>query len=207
MYQKLRTFLSSARFTSNPIAQLRVYSELSDFRHGSEVEANGLIDKFYMSQRKLPITIDKKGYAIAKDTSRGYYHEWGKKFPDLFYDSPFAFVLTYNDPALEDTDKGIACTSFEIDGKHAIRITQLQGKLGKKYALLPIRWEKMFVRLVEEWATKMGAKELRISTAESNFWRLSIRSENGQRRYDTTAEEMGFKRSGEFYSANLPLPD
>ncbi|MBI4170114.1 MAG: hypothetical protein HY514_00325 [Candidatus Aenigmarchaeota archaeon] len=107
----------------------------------------------------------------------------------LYYDAPYAFALRYVDGGYT---YGLACVSFKIDANNSLKVVQLQGMRGKKKELQPIRWEKMFIDLVGQWAKDNGASKLKVQAAKSNIYEGIRTTRRGKRRYDKTALEMGF---------------
>lgn len=88
------------------------------------------------------------------------YEDWGPF--GFYYDAPHAFLLFFDECA-------IACLAFEVDRKtNSICINQVQGKSGQGEKLALLRWEKLLVNYVTEWARKKGFAEVLIQPAEKN---------------------------------------
>ncbi len=92
----------------------------------------------------------------------------------------------------------LANVGFELGGIKLI-IHQIQGSKGKKKFLAQLKWERMLVDLVYNWAKQNGFKEVRIQSAESNDWEKIKNTSYGKMLYDITAERSGFKRKGDWY--------
>ena len=77
----------------------------------------------------------------------------------------------------------IACIGFYVE-KGVVDVRQIQGVMGQQEALAPLRWEKMLLQIVVDWAR------------ENAFAAVWIRIIGNRRlRYRTTAKRLGFKFS------------
>lgn len=89
--------------------------------------------------------------------------------------------------------QGAKCFGFHKDGKEgAMKILSL------------IRWEKLLINIVKNWAFNNGFNEVRVVSAHKNRWYTMFRN-NAEKiaswetrmkiRYNTTPKRMGFKKS------------
>ena len=109
------------------------------------------------------------------------------KFSPIYYDVPYQFILL--------TGKiPVANIGFKADIETStIIIKQIQGVSGRKEYLEPLRWEKMLVNILADWAKQNGAKKMEIIKAQSNPWYNEHRAQSMYLKYDVTAKRCGFK--------------
>lgn len=68
----------------------------------------------------------------------------------------------------------IACIGFDIDDDGALMVKQIQGVTAEANpsffieALAPIRWEKIFLRILVDWDREFGFHQVRVQRAEDN---------------------------------------
>ena len=126
----------------------------------------------------------------------------------IFSDTEYSFIFWKNG----ETD--IARIGFDLEYEMAIKVKQIQGKNGYQNALMPFRWEKMLIKVVEDWASDNGFKQSRIQRAEdSRYWKYidetdetitSIMTAEGyeyhtklnkrlKMKYDITAKRCGYR--------------
>lgn len=121
----------------------------------------------------------------------------------IYFDGFYAFILfrAENTDVNVIYDKAIACIGFEQVGK-TIKVVQIQGVSGKKRWLSKIRWEKMLLSILIDWAKANRYKRVEVIRAEESVWyprewqknRYSNRLRKSMfLRYDVTARRMGFK--------------
>lgn len=199
----------AARLTGNTPALIQpAYKELHSFAgHRRDVGAA----RFLEAYRNWDVDLSQ--YGVIKDAPKnGERIGYGEHFTNqkFFYDAPYAFVLTFSDGC---ANLGLACASFTVNALNSVKIVQLQGfveyerekKKYKRRLLRPIRWEKMFISLVADWAYRHGAKWIKVQPVDANDHE-DIRNMRGLRRYNKTAEEMWFDRRGNgLYYRRLPF--
>lgn len=83
----------------------------------------------------------------------------------------------------------IACIGFDINTEiNCVVVKQIQGVKGEQTALWPLRWEKMLLQIVVDWARGNGFAAVKIE-----FYETRRREEEMYLRYKITAERLGFK--------------
>jgi len=90
----------------------------------------------------------------------------------------------------------IACISFNVyKEKRAVRIVQIQGVRGRRKDLKLLRWERLLVQLVVDWAKAKKLVRVEIQRAQDNRWQKqgAVSLEALKLRYNVTAERSGFK--------------
>lgn len=143
------------------------------------------------------------------------YIESGNEF---FMDAHYMFILweTTGQNAPEEIGGGnypLACIAFEPQGRNGVTIRQIQGKYGaislmKSQTLKKLKWERMLVQVVIEWARKAGLKHIHILPATQNDYYSCDNPERAKTfhlRYDVTARRMGLKFNARdrLYSARI----
>ncbi|MBI4812698.1 hypothetical protein HY798_04695 [Candidatus Falkowbacteria bacterium] len=114
-------------------------------------------------------------------------------FANVCWDTPCGIVLAHQYLINDKKEyRGLACVGFTIE-KSIIHIRQIQGARYRQEELLPLRWEKLLVKVVIEIARQLGFKTVEILPAEKNEWRDLISYSQLKLRYDVTAKRMGFK--------------
>lgn len=90
----------------------------------------------------------------------------------------------------------IACISFNVyKEKRAVRIVQIQGVRGRRKDLKLLRWERLLVQLMVDWAKTKKLVRVEIQRAQDNKWQRqgAVSLESLKLRYNVTAERSGFK--------------
>ena len=125
------------------------------------------------------------------------WHGWGwERTEHVFRDEPFGFLLRYNRTP-------IAGIGFALK-ERAVIIGQIQGVQGCARELRMLRWERMLVAIVVDWARAHGFLIIKIRRAEHNGYyfkenprrdldkREIARNASLKRRYNGTARACGF---------------
>ena len=142
------------------------------------------------------------------------------------YDATFYFILWYT---YKKYKTGICLLGFKIRGDKLL-IVQIQGlridydlfsdrKEDVKKTIKPImsslKWERLLVKVVEDWARKMDFKKIGILQAKHNEyfvneteaidWQIT-RNDRLKMHYDVTAERMGYRKKlrSKYRFKNLP---
>lgn len=137
--------------------------------------------------------------------------EWqGKKLSEVYFDTHFNFLLCRKNEALaclgfeildaaEDEYSAVICPSnsqhvSDSFPKDILVIRQIQGVRGAEKYLRYLRWEKLLLQVIIDWAFGNGFEEIRVQAARLNRW---LSSQEGARarfkmRYDVTPRRMGF---------------
>ncbi len=107
-------------------------------------------------------------------------------------------------------DKDPICNiGFDLEkDSNFIIVKQIQGVRGRQKEFSSLRWEKMLLQIVIDWAKQNGLKKVSvIRSVDSGWYRKAdtARCERMYMKYDVTARRMGFKfdESKKVYS--LPL--
>lgn len=130
-------------------------------------------------------------YKIRHTCSLGCYL---RRVCGAYVDTEWGFTLIKieeSNNSILRTEIGLASIGFGIYDD-CIVISQLQGRAGQQVELKKIRWEKMLVKIVADWAKKNGFKQVTIEPASRNRY-FSGREKEFKLRYDVTAERSGFK--------------
>ncbi len=123
---------------------------------------------------------------------------------NICLDGDYGFILTsktYNGKILEVSNRALACVSFTIHGSNIV-IQQLQAVKGMVPA--DLRWEKLFIQLVIDWAFTHGYSRVGIIQAKDHKYFIRTRANDLYVRYDVTAKRCGFKlddQSGIYFKA------
>ena len=130
-----------------------------------------------------------------------YNNDYGSSEEHKFYfDTNYGLILTRTDGG-HSVDLG--CLGFEPN-KHnvSIRIVQLQGPTYNKddkvaELLKPIKWERLLVSAICQWASLNGFESVEIQPASQNRWYPELDPDDKKNkfhmRYDVTARRLGFK--------------
>ncbi|GEM_PF-5539220 len=114
------------------------------------------IKAFVKTEHATNKDLDK--YTILKDGGIGY----SQRFGGIYHDGQYSFVLCYDSVS-------IATISFHPE-EGAIKVYQIQGVFGEKENLKKIKWERMLLTLVCDWAQENGIKEVQVQPKKSNKW-------------------------------------
>ena len=113
----------------------------------------------------------------------------------VYYDASYGFVLAVRMFSVFKIP--IAVIGFEADTSDStITIKQVQGVKDAADFLAGIRWEKLLVSVVVDWARLHGAKKVEIIRAEDGPWHRGADLERAARmhlHYDVTAKRCGFR--------------
>lgn len=141
----------------------------------------------------------------------------------IYFDAPYNFILCNEKRAVAvigfDAADGDFSAIQEIRGVDALGkptpkkkrserdraypestlvVRQIQGTKGMKAALTLLRWEKLLLAVLVEWALTHGFEEIRVPCAETIFW-YKARSDEIKTtfriRYNATPLRMGFRLS------------
>ncbi len=132
---------------------------------------------------------------------RGEDGHYSKKFKlcyplgSVYYDASYGFVLAAR--MFSVFKFPVAVIGFGADTNNStVIIKQIQGVRGAADFLAGIRWEKLLVSVVVDWARLHGAKKVEIIRAQDNFWYNCGDGERMHRmrfHYDVTAKRCGFR--------------
>lgn len=137
---------------------------------------------------KLDKSIKPKNYQLRYNYGVNEYNEF-----DIYFDTIFGFTLIETKKYRPKMILGLAAIGFEVNTKERIvTIRQIQGHPGRKKELQNLRWEKMLIVVVVDWAKQNRFKRVQIQRAKNNKYYLG-REKEFHLRYDVTAKRSGFK--------------
>lgn len=128
--------------------------------------------------------------------------------PNIYLDSFFNIFLTVSKSKRDNFYFPIALISFDIEeDRDTIVIWQIQGVRGATKFLKPVRWERMLVSIVVDWARMYNFKMVEIANVgELRFYPKRYNGGNMlldrweeelakrmEFRYSVTAKRLGFK--------------
>lgn len=159
-----------------------------------DIFKNSELPGFYFIVNDAPKDLVRRGHSAYFDS---VVMGDNISFNQFFYDGPYAFaLLRFNGIC----NYGLACISFSVDGRRSVSIGQLQGKKGRKEELLPVKWEKLLIGVVEDWAERHGTSMVKIASSELNFWKVEKNCKADLcMRYDFTAQQLGYTKNGSSY--------
>ena len=195
-----------------------------DPRDRLQINPKPLLDKFTKKELadKSFLKSEYFGLDLINDLDANYYYkesdEMKKRYKECAYrfDAKFYLVLTCT-PASLPTVKpiGICLAGFKfgigIGGvRKTLFVVQIQGLrcggeftyslVGKEVLKIlgSIRWEKLLITALEQWAKRIGFKKIGIQKAECNYYFLHGRPDDSKNwrlkmHYDVTAQRMGYK--------------
>ncbi len=127
-----------------------------------------------------------EGYSLKKNARvfrNAFLKEKGRR---IYRDAPYQFILK--------KDKKFISNIGFIPFRKFILIQQIQGVYKSKKALAPIKWSKMLVRIVTNWAEEFGIENVCILPSSRNRWdRVNGQTERRKLIYDVTAKREGFR--------------
>lgn len=141
---------------------------------------------------------DEDSYEIRFLRGGGHPKNLNFSGDSIYCDGPYAFALLRRAKTGFNLSRwfesAIALISFRIfQAKKSVKIVQIQGVKGKHSFLKPLRWERMLVNIVIDWAKANGFKAVEIQRGKDNRWYAHSENKDGFKiRYDVTAERCGF---------------
>ena len=165
------------------------------FRHssGAEIDLSRLISRFLKKGK------NGAGFQYKANTL------YGKSERDMddvfFFDAPYRIIL-YG--FKNNVSVPIACIAFIQTGPRSVCINQIQGPsydrseentAARIAALSEVKWERLLVRVVCEWARKNRIESVEMISCKKSRWYRDFRHKQMFIRYDVTARRMGFKES------------
>ncbi|GEM_PF-3137248 len=140
-------------------------------------------------KKKDAKNLDLSKYYITRDFGCGYSKKFNIRFGNepscRYYDAPYTFVLCH-----KEEKSPLASISFEAD-TDAILVRQIQGVKGQKEKLKPIKWARMLLTLVCEFAAQNEISKVKLTPYVQSSW-TEVQS-NGKMTYDVTAKNCKFK--------------
>jgi len=126
----------------------------------------------------------------------------------FYHDTKHSFVLSNNNS--NNMYGSLALVGFDLDSSLRVKVKQIQALKGspgtqndKNYQLLqPLKWERMLLKIVTDWASEAGFEQVWVQGATNNTWNRLDSNVAFRMRYDVTARRSGFrldKQSGDYY--------
>lgn len=137
--------------------------------------------------------VSEKGYKVYLATGSDYRGYARNGYRIAYRDGKYNFLLhrvTRVNATRRTRRRQIACIGFDVNTEieNCVVVKQIQGVRGEQTALRPLRWEKMLLQIVVDWARGNGFAAVRIE-----FYEGQRRKEEMYLRYKMTAERLGFK--------------
>jgi hypothetical protein len=125
-----------------------------------------------------------------------------RNFSDIWRDAMYTFILSEKSFFKKLLFKNLqynalACIGFDIIEKNLVLVNQIQGTKGNARKLRVIKWERMLLQIVVDWATANSLSSVGVIIAEQNAWYRVQESKQMKMRYNITAKRCGFKFSEE----------
>jgi hypothetical protein len=118
--------------------------------------------------------------------------------PGPFRDTSYTLALYKYDESLVEWQKyeHLACIGFDTDvlGNNMV-VKQIQGNPGKGKLLRLLKWERMLMAILTDWARISGFGQIKIIQAKDNYWYPNRSSDIKKimfMHYDVTARRSGF---------------
>lgn len=169
---------------------IKVARSLHEFTKKEDLEQNiteNLINRFKKKEQTAEVEFNK--YYLTRDYGTGYSTKFNRihrnQLSARYYDAPYSFVLCYRGDRYP-----LASTSFDA-AEDAIVVKQIQGVQGQKERLVPLKWERLLLTLVCEWAEENNICEVQTLPHTESRWG-HVR-EYSKMIYDVTAKRCGFK--------------
>jgi len=176
---------------------------------GVEVDISKLLPTFLKKKVTDPLEYGYKAAMFYNDRKGWGQEEYGTN--RFYLDAPYGIVLSCSKDGGEAIP--IAIISFKRKGLRTIRIEQIQGPSNCKEdrasdrvaALGKIKWERLLVRIICEWARLNGLKRVEVISCVRSHWYQKFMHQSMFMRYDVTARRMGFTeiRSKKIYRLKL----
>ena len=162
--------------------------ELSRFRMNS---TSGIgVGKYLKAFEKSNTQHDLDFDNFSLECSYGYGYG---RFYRVYSDAQYTLTLTYQGGEYDENLNAVASIGFEVGGPSTIIVKQIQGVSGKDSILKHLKWERMLLTILMDWAKNAGFKTVKIIQAKSSHWYSSARHDSLFMKYDVTARRSGFK--------------
>lgn len=160
------------------------------------------IEKFIGEEHRHRLAELSDVYDLFVTSGRGYAWNFS-----IFSDCAYTVILTCKNSGVY---RPLACIGFDVSLLwNAVTVGQIQGlgtprangKHDKSIAryLLPLRWEQMLLALLRDYAKQEGFRKIRVIPARKQAYFCEEREARFIRRYETTAQLLGFSRSRSGY--------
>ncbi len=180
------------RTTKNPLRFLRIRRALLSFDGKTPFDGDF---SGYLTSYSKDGQLDPSGYSLVLC---GAWENLG-----IYRDTVYSFVLKRGYSTL-------ACIGFDIEEDRTLEVKQIQGVKGAQEDLSHLKWERMLLIVVTDWASRYGFRQVRVQRAEDNEWVKraetlkweEVRQELTERlrmRHDVTARRSGFRLDNRGY--------
>jgi hypothetical protein len=122
----------------------------------------------------------------------------------VYADAEYGFVLCDDVVRM----KPVALVTFDIaedEGRPLTIVRQLQGVKGRAPSLRGIRWERMFLTMVVDWARTHGHGAVACIQGRQSRWAYHDAFRSFRMRYDVSAKRNGFRLDERLGLWRLPL--
>ena len=167
-----------------------------------DMDLNPYLERFIKSTDNKDEGGLKRGIKIRMSSGVGI----DKRSPGPYRDASYTMALYESNQTTEETptaNEYLACIGFDIE-INKIVVKQIQGSHGKEKTLSLVKWERMLLAILTDWAKKNGFKQVRIIQAKNSYWYRDYDEERTKRmfmHYDITARRSGFsfdQESGQY---------
>ncbi|MDD3175062.1 MAG: hypothetical protein PHU51_01140 [Candidatus Nanoarchaeia archaeon] len=129
---------------------------------------------------------------------------------DIYRDTPHYLLLRYSGSPIAmssysimqlENDSFVIADDFGSVTDEILCVVQLQGICMANEILRPLKWERMFVSVFEDYAKQLGFSASAILPASKNY---AMRyDERSKMRYDVTAKRLGYKMNNGLWLKNI----
>ncbi len=131
-------------------------------------------------------------------------YRWG-----LYADGDYGFILEWH--PWSGRSVALAMVTFDLReqfGGWYVIIRQLQGVKGRDSYLEGVRWERLLIHVVTDWASANGYDHVACIQGQDSVWFSKSREMAFRMRYDVTARRSGFRfmPSLRLWLRHLPVP-
>lgn len=190
---------------------IKPYSEKRARRHQEKIEKKTFRDELTAHGINLPsllnrfrknnghADLDLNRFELRRTTTTGYI----SSDHSFYADGSTTFLLCYKIGSESIVVAGIGF--IDATKQNTLVVTQIQGVRGKREYLAPLKWERMLLALVTEWARAKGARVIKVLAGCKNSWFSDSSKKEFYMRYDITARRSGFRleEGGEHYALIL----
>ncbi|HTP56691.1 MAG TPA: hypothetical protein VMJ72_00215 [Candidatus Paceibacterota bacterium] len=145
--------------------------------------------------------VEGKGY------QEGFFTNPNQRFGKVYADGDYGFVLENVMPLADPVP--LAVVTFDIREIHpdgsCVVIRQLQGIKHRREYLVGIRWERMLLAVVTDWARFHGYAGVACIRGKDSKWAYHCKASTLYLRYDVSARRNGFRYDETTLLWRLPL--
>lgn len=126
-------------------------------------------------------------------------HGEDEQSPGPYRDASYTIALYERNEAtkkIPTRDEYLACIGFDVVRNRVI-VTQIQGSRGKRKTLSLVKWERMLLAILIDWAKKNKFRQIKVIRAKDQNWYQTHRAQQMFMHYDVTARRSGFSFDSE----------